>query len=190
MHHRQAFALLCASGAELFWGKSSPSHKSREMHQARHIGRRDHFRAGLAVVGNSVESHLAGNGLFADGERTAKPTALIFAFQRDDFDTVDLLQELSGLTKVGPDVFAAGTEPQFPQPMAALVQANAMRKLCLDTIDFEHIDQELAQFVRPLAKRDKFVIAWQIVFVVPPNHGGATARRANDMGVLAERAKK
>jgi hypothetical protein len=60
-----------------------------KVHQARHIGRRQHFSAGTFVINNAVAAHHAGDRFLGDGEQTAEAAAFVRARQFGKFDSVE-----------------------------------------------------------------------------------------------------
>src|SRR4051794_41777819 len=69
------------------------------MHQARSVGRDDVFGAGLRVIADLVVAHLGGNDFIEDRESAAEAAAFVRSRRADEFDPVDLREQIHGLRK-------------------------------------------------------------------------------------------
>ena len=156
-----------------------PPSQPLQVHQARHVGRRQHFRPRLQMIGDPVLPHQARNRFFADGERPAKSAALIGPLWLGKRQPLDQFQQLPGLVERGPHRLGGTPQPQFPQSMAALVQPHPVRKLGGQPGHFQHIDQVLAQLVDPRPQRFERRVVMEVLVIVRPHHRHATSRGAH-----------
>ena len=118
------------------------------MHQAGHVGGRQHLGAGLLVVAQAIQSHQRRHRLLVDGERAAKAAALVGPAQLRQLDAVQRREQLADLVERRHHDLAGLAQPQAAKPVAAVVQADAVRERALDPLDLQHVDQELAQLER------------------------------------------
>jgi hypothetical protein len=61
--------------------------QSVEVHQARHIGRRQNFCPRALVIEYAVAAHHAGNGFLGDGEQASEAAAFIGAGQFSELNS-------------------------------------------------------------------------------------------------------
>ena len=121
--------------------------ESIEMQQTGDIRRRDHLGLRTSMVGETVEAHSTGHRLFDDGEYPPETATFVAPAEIHQFQPVDRSQQLPrGIDSFGFSSFAGCSESQFPQSMAARMQANAIGEPGHWLHGRAVLDEELAEF--------------------------------------------
>ena len=82
--------------------RASPTHQPRQVHQAGHVRRGQHFGACPCMVREAIQPHLARNRFFIDRERAPKTTAFVRPLQLRDLDPSSRSSKCRILLNVGP----------------------------------------------------------------------------------------
>src|SRR5437588_503736 len=96
------------------------------------------------MIENAILAHHAGNCLFVDREGAAEAAAFIRPAQGRDLDSLQQVQQPTGLAKRRSNQLAGTAQAQLPQPVTALVEAYPVREPPLDAADLDHVRQEFA----------------------------------------------
>lgn len=73
--------------------------QSFQVHETGHISSGNDLRTCLLMIGEAIETHHAGDGLFGDGKCPPETTTLIRSGERNEIDPREVFEELTRLTE-------------------------------------------------------------------------------------------
>ncbi len=123
---------------------SFPSNDTFQMHQAGHITGRQNLGPRFDMIVDSILPHHARHRFLGDSKCSAEAAAFVLPREFREPDAAEsgkqiLNQTLSRLHHLG-----GRSQPQFSQPMAALVKPDLVSELTFGRVKLQDIYQELA----------------------------------------------
>ena len=128
------------------------------VHQAAAVAARDVGSARTHVVLDLVPTHADTDLGLLDRVHPPEAAALIDTLRLDDLDAVDELEEVTDLVHVGEVTLTGRREVKLAYPVAAVVDADAVREAAGQGADLEVIVQELDDVAHA---------AWGLAAVLP-----------------------
>jgi len=150
----------------------------------------ENLRADPLMIGQPIQTHLAGNRLFVDRERPAKTATLVRPVQLRERDALQRLEQIPHLAERRPHHLARTGQPQPAQAVTTLVDAHLIRETASQWLHLQYIDQELAQLKGLADQLFKARLPRQMLAIVIPHHGHAASRGTHDVGKIAENLEK